>query len=73
MHHFSLTYTLKIGTGGLILFQKNAPNYMIGGADNSVNCSNVVQIPMKSPYARPVREGTIKQRDLLNSLIIWKW
>jgi hypothetical protein len=44
MHHFSLTYTLEIGTEGLILFQKNAPDLMKSGATYTVNGTNVVQI-----------------------------
>jgi hypothetical protein len=44
MHHFSLTYTLEIGTGDIIPFQKNAPNLMSYGAKNHLDNPEMVQI-----------------------------
>jgi hypothetical protein len=44
MHHFSLTYILEIGTGGIILFEKNAPKNMSFGAKVCVYGAVVVQV-----------------------------
>ena len=44
MHHFSLTYIVEIGTGGIILFVKNAPNLVVCGAKYSIIGACLVQI-----------------------------
>jgi hypothetical protein len=44
MHHFSLTYTLEIGTGGIILFEKIAPENMLFGAKVCGYGAFVVQV-----------------------------
>jgi hypothetical protein len=50
MHHFSQTYIVEIGTGGIILFVKNAPNLMVCGAKYSINGAGLVQI-LKTGFA----------------------
>jgi hypothetical protein len=46
MHHFSLTCILEIGTVDNILFPKNAPDFLSGGAIIQEDRDNVVHIPV---------------------------